>query len=51
MGGMMGGMGMGRGAGGRDEERGNRASWLKEDEDFWYSEKMKNAAPPGGLIE
>jgi uncharacterized protein YukE len=53
MGGMMGGMGMGmgRGAGGDGEERGNRASWLKEDEDFWYSEKMKNAAPPGGLIE
>jgi uncharacterized protein YukE len=51
MGGMMGGMGMGRGAGGGSEDRGNRASWLKEDEDFWYSEKMKNAAPPGGLIE
>jgi uncharacterized protein YukE len=51
MGGMMGGMGMGHGAGGGGEERGNRASWLKEDEDFWYSEKMKNAAPPGGLIE
>ena len=51
MGGMMGGMGMGRGAGGGGEDRGSRASWLKEDEDFWYSEKMKNAAPPGGLIE
>lgn len=51
MGGMMGGMGMGHGAGSGGEDRGNRASWLKEDEDYWYSEKMKNAAPPGGLIE
>ena len=51
MGGMMGGMGMGRGGAGGGEERGNRASWLKEDEDYWYSEKMKNATPPGGLIE
>ena len=51
--GMMGGMGgMGHGAGGGgQEERGNRASWLKEDPDYWYSDKMKNAAPPGGVIE
>ena len=51
--GMMGGMGgMGHGGGGGgQEERGNRASWLKEDPDYWYSDKMKNAAPPGGVIE
>ena len=48
MGGGMGGMG--RGAGGQ-EERGTRASWLKEDPDYWYGDKMKNAAPPGGVIE
>jgi hypothetical protein len=49
MGGGMGGMG-GHGMGGQ-EERGNRASWLKEDPDYWYGDKMKNAAPPGGVIE
>jgi hypothetical protein len=50
--GMMGGGmgGMGHGAGGGQEERGSRASWLKEDPDYWYSDKMKNAAPPGGVI-
>ena len=48
MGGGMGGMG--HGAGGGQDERGDRAGWLKEDPDFWYSDKMKNAAPPGGVI-
>ena len=51
---MMGG-GMGRsgagGGGGSQGERGGRASWLKEDPDYWYGDKMKNAAPPGGVIE
>jgi hypothetical protein len=43
---------MGRGAGGAGkDERGNRASWLKEDRDYWYGDKYKNAAPPGGVIE
>ena len=46
----MGGMGRG-GAGGSQGERGNRASWLREDPDYWYGDKMKNAAPPGGVIE
>jgi type II secretory pathway pseudopilin PulG/uncharacterized protein YukE len=50
MGGMMGGMGRGAG-GGSKEERGNRASWLKEDRDYWYGDKYKDAAPPGGVIE
>jgi hypothetical protein len=48
--GMMGGMGRG-GAGGGREERGGRATWLTEDPDYWYGDKMKNAAPPGGVIE
>ena len=48
----MGGGGMGRGmGGGRGEERGGRSTWLKEDPDYWYGDKMKGAAPPGGVIE
>ncbi|HWG25164.1 WXG100 family type VII secretion target [Actinospica sp.] len=51
MGGGMGGMGRGGGGGGGQGERGGRASWLKEDPDYWYGDKMKDAAPPGGVIE
>ena len=47
----MGGMGRGGAGGGSQGERGNRASWLREDPDYWYGDKMKNAAPPGGVIE
>jgi len=43
--------GMGRGTSGGKDDRGSRASWLKEDRDYWYGDKYKNAAPPGGVIE
>lgn len=45
----MGGAG-GRGGGGKsEEERGNRAGYLRQDPEYWYGDKK--AAPPGGVIE
>jgi hypothetical protein len=48
---MMGGVGGRGGPGGTGDERGNRAGYLRQDRDYWYSEKDKQAAPPGGVIE
>jgi hypothetical protein len=46
---MMGGGAGARGAGGKGDERGNRAGFLRQDTDYWYGDKQ--AAPPGGVIE
>jgi hypothetical protein len=46
---MMGGAGARGAGGGKGDERGNRAGFLRQDPDYWYGDKQ--AAPPGGVIE